>query len=105
MQDNIHVENWRGHDIRFIERNGYWWAILKDVCDAFGLKTWRISQQLDPDMLERVKVGAEVPSKHVDSQTFWMFAINETGIYEVLFMRRPESWLRRLDRASMRLGI
>ena len=25
------IENWCGHDIRFIEINGEWWAILKDI--------------------------------------------------------------------------
>lgn len=31
------VENWCGHDIRFVEINGEWWAILKDICDALRL--------------------------------------------------------------------
>ena len=34
------IENWCGHDIRFVEINGEWWAILKDICDALNLKTF-----------------------------------------------------------------
>ena len=34
----MRVESWCGHDIRFIEENGEWWAILKDICDALGLR-------------------------------------------------------------------
>lgn len=34
------IENWCGYDIRFIEINGEWWAILKDICDALNLKTF-----------------------------------------------------------------
>lgn len=110
MQDNIRVENWCGHDVRFIERNGDWWAIFKDVCDALGLKTWHISQRLDPDMLERVEVETERisvrPKRYkkihdpcskgiVKTETTnWILAVNEIGIYEALFMRRPASWLR-----------
>ncbi len=32
------VENWNGCNIRFIEKNGDWWAVGKDVCEALGLK-------------------------------------------------------------------
>lgn len=86
--NNMRVENWCGYDIRFIEINGEWWAILKDVCDALRLQVGKVSQRLDPDMMIRVPVEVEVPSKHVDSQTFWMLAINEIGIYEALFASR-----------------
>ena len=35
----LRTENWCGYDIRFIEINGEWWAILKDICDALNLRT------------------------------------------------------------------
>ena len=81
----MRIENWCGYDIRFVEVNGEWYAILKDICDALGLQVGKVSQRLEPDMLERVKIDVEVPSKHVDSQGFWMLAVNEIGIYEALF--------------------
>lgn len=34
------TENWRGHSIRFVEIDGNWWAVLKDICDALNLSTW-----------------------------------------------------------------
>lgn len=55
---NMRTENWCGYDIRFIEINGEWWAILKDICDALKLRTAAIAQRLSPDMLERVLVEA-----------------------------------------------
>lgn len=64
---------------------GEWYAILKDVCDVLDLQVGKVSQRLDPDMLERVEVEVEVPSKHDHSQKFWMLAVNELGIYEALF--------------------
>lgn len=84
----IKTENWCGYNIRFVEINGEWWAILKDICDALNLKTSQVARRLDPEMLERVPIEVDVPSKHVDSQTFWMLAINELGIYEALFASR-----------------
>lgn len=54
--NNIRIENWCGYDIRFVEINGEWWAILKDVCDALNLKTFHVAQRLHPDMVERVLV-------------------------------------------------
>lgn len=82
------VENWCGHEIRFIEQDGEWWAILKDICDALDLVTAKVAQRLEPEMMIRVPVEVEVPSKHVDSQTFHMLAVNEIGIYEALFASR-----------------
>lgn len=54
----MRTENWNGYDIRFVEINGEWWAILKDICDALKLRTAAIAQRLSPDMLERVLVDA-----------------------------------------------
>ena len=109
----MRVENWCGYDIRFVEIDGEWWAILKDICDALKLRTDGIAQRLSPDMLERVKVEISDPSsngdrydhrpvKYVDknmiskdigrrpgdNKTRWMLAVNELGIYEALFASR-----------------
>lgn len=109
----LRVEDWCGYDIRFIEIDGEWWAILKDICDALNLRTAKIAERLTPDMLERVKVDvSDVPSKDLryehtpvktidkaaigkdigrrpgDNKTRWMLAVNELGIYEALFASR-----------------
>lgn len=90
--ENMRTENWMGCDIRFIEKDGEWWAILKDICDALELKTFKVSQRLDPDMLTRVRVDVcDIPSKDVRSRarkTQDMLAVNEIGIYEALFASR-----------------
>ena len=82
------IEDWNGYKIRFVNVNDEWYAILKDICDALSLQVEKVSQRLDPDTMERVKIYVEMPSKHVHSQPFWMLAINEIGIYEVLFASR-----------------
>lgn len=85
------IENWCGYNIRFIEQNGEWWAILKDICDALKLKTWHVSERLDPDMLIKVNVS-DLGSKGVrsrgENKTRQMLAVNEIGIYEALYASR-----------------
>lgn len=52
------TETWYGNEIRFVEINGEWYAILKDICNALKLRTDKIASRLHPEMLERVKVDA-----------------------------------------------
>lgn len=89
----MRVENWCGHDIRFVEMNGEWWAILKDICDALGLRSKDVSQRLHPSMMERVKVetskdGLNDVRSRGENEYRWMIAVNEIGIYEALFASR-----------------
>ena len=89
----MRTESWCGHDIRFIEVNGEWYAILKDICDALRLRSKDISQRLDSDMMERVCVetsydGSNDIRSRGENKTRWMLAVNELGIYEALFASR-----------------
>ena len=99
----MRIENWSGHDIRFVEHNGEWWAVLKDICDALGLRTAAVAQRLEPDMLERVPIEGErnrpgkykkenydvisndVVKSKKSTNTFYMLIVNDYGIYEALF--------------------
>ena len=87
------IEKWAGHDIRFVEVNGEWRAVLKDICDALDLKTFKISQRLDPRMLERVPIDMSViPNKYNrspgENRTRSMLVVSEEGIYEALYSSR-----------------
>ena len=95
------IENWCGYDIRFVEINGEWWAIFKDICDALKLKTFDVSKRISPELLERVLVDTSnmsltdvryehKPIKSIDrgmigknigrhpgeNKTRWMLAVN-----------------------------
>ena len=89
---NMRTENWNGYVIRFTEVDGEWYAILKDICDALGLRTDGIAQRLDTDMLLKVNVEFEPSSNGVRSRgnaaNRQMLAINEEGIYEALYASR-----------------
>ena len=110
----MRTETWYGHDIRFVEINGEWYAILKDICDALKLRTNDVAQRIDPDMLERVlvevsdltpvvsvsnnhkpvktitraEIGKDIGRKRGERKTMWMLAVNEAGIYQALFVSR-----------------
>lgn len=109
----MRVENWRGYNIRFVEIDGEWWAILKDICDALNLKAKDVSQRINPKMLERVlierdstsvkstlnihksvktidkgTIGKDIGRKRGEWKTHWMLAVNEVGIYQALFASR-----------------
>lgn len=109
----MRVENWCGYDIRFVEIDGEWWAILKDICDALKLKAKDVSQRIRPEMLKNVLVdvskvgsndvrcdhkpfrttnsamiGKDIGRRPGDNKTRWMLAVNELGIYEALFASR-----------------
>lgn len=89
----IRTENWMGYDIRFIEQDGEWWAILKDICDALHLRTSAVAQRLESRMLCRVKIETSNDSSNDlrsrgENKSRWMLAVNENGVYEALFASR-----------------
>lgn len=103
--NKMRIENWCGYDIRFVEVDGEWMAILKDICDALDLRTAKVAERLDPDLMERVPVEIErnstrpakygekfheVPLKDVMKSKFTvhMLAVAEAGIYQALFASR-----------------
>ena len=97
----MRIEKWAGHNIRFVDVNGEWHAILKDVCDALDLRVDGVTPRLADDMLTEIRVNS-----------FKMTAVNEIGVYELLYAsRKPEAvQLRRwtatvLKRLRTHVGI
>lgn len=101
-EKDIRIENWCGYNIRFVNIKDNWYAVLKDLCDALGLRPAKVNERLSPDMLEKVVVPtSEVPSKDVTSdhlskgvassrarKSQQMLVVSEEGIYETLFASR-----------------
>lgn len=61
MNENIRVENWCGYDIRFVEHDGAWYAVLKDICDALKLRTNNTKMRINEVHL--VRLGIECIDK------------------------------------------
>ena len=110
----IRTENWCGYDIRFVEIDGEWWAILKDICDALKLRTDGIAQRLSPDMLERVlvdtsKIGSNdvrsTPSSNGDRYDHRSVKSIDKGMIGKDIGRRPGDNKTRWMLAVNELGI
>ncbi len=74
------TEIWNGYPIRFVEKNGEWWAVLKDVCDALGLKTYDVSRKIK-DMVSTHNLETAGGKQQ-------MLIVNEFGIYDTVFQSR-----------------
>ena len=81
---NLRIENWLGHEIRFVEVSpNDWWAVLADVTTALGLTAKKVNERLPK----------EVVSKHpleTSGGIQEMLIVNEYGIYETVFESRKK---------------
>ena len=82
----MRIEHWNGYDIRFVEHNGEWWAVLADIAKALSLRTDKVKSRLENDHFSKATV--------IDSMGRYQEAliVNEFGIYEAIFLsRKPEA--------------
>ena len=89
----IKTQNWCGYNIRFVEYCGTWYAVLKDICDALDLHTFKIAQRINANDLRRLPIpSSNIPNGYNRLQgeniTRSMLVINEHGIYQALFRSR-----------------
>lgn len=86
MNNEIRVENWNGYDIRFVDHNGEWWAVLADVCKPLGLKPKYIKERLDDRVVLTDLLNDRFGRPHNT------LLVNEIGIYKTIFKsRKPEA--------------
>ena len=98
MNDVIIERDWYDDEanviyrIRFIKVNDIWYAVLKDVCDAVGLKPWHVAQRVKPKFLLKRTISCETTKDNIVSNdvmskpyhnTHVMTLVSEQGIYEV----------------------
>lgn len=81
--DFIKIEKWCNHEIRFVEKDGEWWAVLKDVCIALGLNPKWVKQRLEKEVV------SNHPLKTAGGQQE-MLIVNEYGIYDTVFQSRKK---------------
>ena len=81
------IEYWNGHQIRFIEIKGEWFAVLKDVCDALGLRSKKTVERLEDETLKRGVTVEDISGRMQE-----MILIDEFGIYDTIFRsNKPEA--------------
>lgn len=91
--ENIRVENWCGYDIRFVEHDGSWYAVLKDICDALELRTDKVKLRIDALHITKLNVQQTVDFANQWTTTlsggtvqkgYEMLCVDEAGIYQAL---------------------
>ena len=75
------VENWNGHNIRFVWKDGDWWGVAKDVCDALGYENSRkaLSDHVEKEDKNTVTIRYGIQGNPN------MTVISEFGIYDLVF--------------------
>lgn len=80
------IEIWNDYEIRFVEKDGEWWAVAVDVVKALGLKqtTRAISKLKDGVTLSKV-IDKMAREQEVN-------ILNEKAIYKLVFKsHKPET--------------
>lgn len=72
------------NEIRFIEKDGEWWAVLKDVCDALGIKAKRVRERLTDEVVSKGLISDTM------GRTQEMLIVNELGLYSAIFQSRKK---------------
>ncbi|HEN3051279.1 TPA: Bro-N domain-containing protein [Streptococcus agalactiae] len=82
----MRTETWNGYDIRFVEHQGEWWAVLADICHALDLKPKRVKERLVDEVVSTDHVADSLGRQQE------MLIVNEFGIYNTIFSsRKPEA--------------
>ena len=113
----MRTEPWNGHPIRFVERDGEWWAVAKDVCDALDIEdTSQAVQQMEARLKEagicdpfskRITLPSQSDSPK-SRKTQDMVCMSELGLYELIFASRKKEavhfrhWVTKLLRSLRR---
>lgn len=81
---NLKVENWNGHEIRFIEKTpGDWWAVLADITAALELSAREVKRRLPKDVVSKHPLQTSGGIQE-------MLIVNEYGIYDTVFESRKK---------------
>ena len=85
------LEQWNGHSIRFVEHNGEWWAVAKDITSALGLKQpTRALHSLKGSEVALCDLTISKPTTKKARKTQTMNIISEKAIYKLVFKSRKK---------------
>ena len=79
------TEVWNGHQIRFIEKDGEWWAVLKDICTPLGIEPKAVRYRL-----KKEGVISNYPLFDTRGVLQDYLIVNEQGIYMTVFSSRKK---------------
>lgn len=80
------TEVWNGHQIRFIQKDGEWWAVLKDLCKPLGIEPKHVRYRLRK---EGVVSNYPLPDSRGITQDYLI--VKEQGIYLTIFASKKQA--------------
>lgn len=87
------TEIWNGYPIRFIEKDGEWWAVAKDVAEALGYANPSMAVINHCKGVSKL----DIPSKGGKQQTS---IISEIDIYNLVFEAAKQSRSKKVKEAA-----
>ena len=92
--ENVKVENWNGYVIRFVWKDGDWWAVAKDIAAALDYDT--VAHMIR--MVDKHQKGVQKVDTLGGTQN--LSVVSELGIYDCVFKLWVYSMLKELRKAS-----
>ena len=77
------TENWNGYNIRFVEKDGEWWAVAVDITKALGISNTTMALKKISNE-DKALISIEGISKGNDLTNI----LSEFGIYDLVFQSR-----------------
>jgi prophage antirepressor-like protein len=84
------TEMWNGYKIRFVEKDGEWWAVAMDVAKALGYKLATNMTRIIEDKDKGIHKVNITSGKAKSPDTQDMIIISEFGIYDAVFSSHKE---------------
>ena len=79
--DNLQIFDYKGNEVRTVEKNGVTWWVLKDVCGVLNIENHKdLPKRLEDDEVGRF----ELPHPQSRNKTLEMICVNESGLYNVI---------------------
>lgn len=82
--ENVKVENWNGYVIRFVWKDGDWWAVAKDIAAALDYDT--VAHMIR--MVDKHQKGVQKVDTLGGTQN--LSVVSELGIYDCVFGSRKK---------------
>ena len=94
----MRTETWNGHDIRFVEIDGEWWAVLDDVVNA--VKTYNgLGYEVSPDDIDTIVIDGEAVDI-VDEIAIYEYISKGNSTKAIKFKRWSANVMKKLRRTA-----
>jgi prophage antirepressor-like protein len=82
MKNHVKIENWNGHAIRCVEKDGDWWWVAADVCAALDHTNTSVALEMIDDDERCLMPKRSLGIKDKGQQDISL--VSETGLYTLI---------------------